>query len=320
MIKFISIVFAALLFLQMSVFADATLSKDNTVTDRKSDWYFKSYIDVPVTLFLIQYKDSPDIEYDENYTQNIGGAIGYKGFSISYDFSYESTYDPKIYGKTNSFEIVPAYFERKFGMELFYQDLKGFYLADPEKFSYNKGDPQTIRKDIHFRNLTYNMFYCFSDNFSLKAVFDQTEQQAEWDWSFFLMGTLNYTKISANQSLVPPSVEYGLYSDYQGAEYYSIGVLPGIGVTVPFWNFFITGVIFAGPGFLYNVPDNDIDKGHSNFPIIIYQYMLCAGYNSETFFLGSSVILHSVENLETKETFLMQLVETDIKLYAGIHF
>ena len=263
------------------------------------------------------------LTYYDNSALGTSYTAGRDGFSFAYCQSKGE--NDSVKGRTRSRDILSSYFGRKAGVELFYMDKKGEYLDNPRRYGYEPGAPETKRSDIRQTNFSVNAFYVFSDWFSLRAAFDQCERQLHWDWSFFLMGSLNYNRIRADGSLVPASVDtaenFGDQTGYAGGRYLCAGVLPGIGVTLPFHNFYVTGVAFAGPGLMHQRVSLDSGRSSSACCNLLANIKGGVGYNGPTIFTGLSLSMHSVVGgalAGGRDETQVQFFETVISLFGGI--
>lgn len=217
------------------------------------------------------------IVYKTREDKSAGIGISYKNFGFTY-------------GNGNKKVFSISYLTSKFANQLIYQDFKGATLADSEKFTSPSQPVDADRKDFRSRNLCFNSFYVFSDDYSLRSVFDQSERQVKWAWSLMILGTVNCSRISASKSLIPPVYDtydiFGNETGYSGGDYLSAGIIPGVGINLPLSSFFFDAGFFIGPGYLkekQNVSGGS-NRKHS-MSILTYLYY-SVGFNGENFFAG----------------------------------
>jgi hypothetical protein len=247
--------------------------------------------------FTIEHydEDGGDIDYTKEiaYYPNRGVFYGIDLSLYDYGISVKkeegSTKDEELYGKSDYYNFVFYKYSSKYGIDLHYQKYKGFYIDNPVDFGYQRGDPETIRSDLKAISFGINYFYVFSDDFSLSAAFHQLAVQYRWDWSFMLMISMDYTSISSDYSLIPPQEEeyYGKYAGFSDGRFISLGVSPGIGVTIPLSKFYyFTSAFFFGGGYMNKRYETDTGEFRKNRSFTKANLKLSTGYNDIDIFFG----------------------------------
>ena len=165
------------------------------------------------------------IEFEPNISTNFGLGIAYLGYGISGSLPLSNANnDTQKFGKTSYFDFQFNYTSRRWGADFFYQNYKGFYLKDAEKFSVggSADAPALQYGGLSILNTGVGAFYNFNDRYSANAAFSQGERQLTSAGSFVADTSVSYTEIRTGASLVPAS-ELALYPDldrYRGGDYW----------------------------------------------------------------------------------------------------
>lgn len=208
--------------------------EDGNFRSFDDDVTIRTFLEVPVYSFGFQdissqkRSDAIDgklIEFEPNISTNFGLGIAYLGYGISGSLPLSNANnDTNKYGKTSYFDFQFNYASRRWGADFFYQNYRGFYLKDPEKFAndYAPGAPNPQFGGLSILNTGVGAFYNFNDRYSANAAFSQGERQLTSAGSFVADTSVTYTQIDTGASLVPPS-QASLYPDldrYRGGEYW----------------------------------------------------------------------------------------------------
>jgi len=204
------------------------------------------------------------------------------------------------YGSTSYQDWRIYYYGRKFGIDAFLQQYKGFSLESPGNYGYNTGDPETKRSDLQVSTLGLNVYYVFSDNYSLASSFNQSERQKNIiSGSFLLMLSTTLYNVHGDHSLIPVSkqIQYGNDASFSSGNYGSIGIAPGAALTLAFKNFYLTPVLFIGTGFMNKKDATSSGVVNKTESYTKLNLRASAGYNGDGFFCGIAV-LDDVTNSE----------------------
>lgn len=246
------------------------------------------------------------IDYNANTPLALGGAVYYNDFGISAFIGLFNNENDSDYGKTEYTDFQFFYFFKKFGSELYFQKYQGYYLDNPESYGYKAGDSNSKRPDINAKNIGINAYYIFSDDYSFKAFMNQTERQRKWDWTFLMMGSYNYLKVNSNYDMIPDSekIKYGDNASYCGGRYSIISVAPGVGITAPFSDFYISTAIFFGFGKSF--------RESAVFTKV--NTKIAAGYNGDNLFTGMTC---SLDSLAKENTMSLMTSSLYLEFYCG---
>jgi len=156
----------------------------------------------------------------------------YKNIRLALSFELPNDKSDK-YGETNSFSLQLNLMARKYWINFYFQNYKGFYLSNPKNFdnTWTSKNPYPQRKDIRIYELGFFTYYSFSDKFSLKAAFQLLERQKKSAGSFMILLSEKFNNLENDNSLVP-AIEQSGYDEIRSlskATFNTINLQPGYG-------------------------------------------------------------------------------------------
>lgn len=269
-------------------------------------------------------KDTTEIKYIPNVNNSLGADIsyGFYGFSFSREIP-NSGKDQNIYGKSKYNDFQFYYYGDKLGADVYYQKYTGFYLDNAAASGYAGNESVFKRSDLSMGSAGFNVYYSFSDDYSLNKAFKITRNPIKSGGSFLLMVSPNYFIVDSSRSLVLPDQEalYGKYAGFYKGQYYSIALSPGYAYTYTADNGFCFSVsVFGGLGLMkreYSTADLDIKNTASSIKANV---KLLLGYNGDSFFCGLTGLC---DGTSTKDPFadtglnVMSYV-LSVELFCGI--
>jgi hypothetical protein len=256
----------------------------NSITKFDEQFAIRAELESATIEYELQYLDDADSNTNMIYYYNQGEDLSLN-LSASY-LEYTASFSIDTGDISNITDVKLSKYSRKYWIDLNYQNYKGFYIDNPSDFGLPKNDPSVEHSDLKITNYNANYIYIFSDDFSIAAAMEQTERQNSWDWTFLLGVSSGLFEIKSDESMLPPSEEssYENYSGYKGGEYYYIAAMPGLGITIPVWNFFFTYTILFGGGYAYEISqtaDGEISR-NTNLMKVITKGSI--GYNGDNCF------------------------------------
>ena len=262
-------------------------------------------------------RESAHLHYLPNLPLVVGAGFNWKWLGGSYAHQAANFGNTGREGRTVSNDVRFYIFKRKFTCDLIYQNYKGFHLALPSDQHVAARSVYAKRTDMRYVLYEMNIFYIFSDDFSMQAAFEQTERQEHWDWSFMGMISAVQYSLEDSISLIPPASESAFLDNtgFRKGVFRGIAAGPGFGLTIPVKKYFITAAAFFGSGYMnrrYEVSDGNVRK-HDGFYRI--NVKASAGYNGDAFFAGNSFIYNGTGNYSG-----LRIVNNTYtaELYAGV--
>ena len=189
----------------------------------------------------------------------------------------------------DQFRFSLSYTGRKFAIRGLISDTKGMISVDPmDRFQSNS--------DVHQYRISAQLTYIFNhQKYSYRAAMFQSELQRKTAGSLLLRLEPFYRGLGAGSGLVPTTLDKAAtYGDLVGLEYLKAPgflAMPGYGITItPFGErFFISPMIFGGPGLAFNFYEGDL--GEYTYTNIEWAAMaaLNMGYNGDRTYLNLNV-------------------------------
>ncbi|HPY03347.1 MAG TPA: DUF4421 family protein [Spirochaetota bacterium] len=281
------------------IFSEEDSASDvEKANDSPKDFAIRFNADVPLMIVDIK-SESKDMTYDSNAKWLFGISASYKNFGFSISKSGGNNDETEKYGKTKARDYQLYMFKKHIGVEVFFQKMKGFYIWNPDDYDYSAGDPETIRSDIKTRHIGTNVYYSFSDNFSLANVYDYQNPIEKCGGSFLLYLGFDITNISSDSGFIPEKARDDFDFAAEVKTVNAVNFYAGIGYTyaVVFYDFFAAAsVIFAGgPSFSQYDMSGSRPDHKKVYPVIHYNMKYTLGYNSNSFTAGFYAFWHSSE-------------------------
>ncbi len=250
---------------------------------------FTSYV---FTSFDIDNQQKDNVSYSPSGNYGAGIFLSYDKLRVSYVFKIPNpeTIDTK-YGKTKYTYFNLTHFVQNYAFEGYYAKFKGFYLNEPEKYNLTS-NPYPQRNDLQTLDVGVNLYYIFSNKYSLKAAFIQTEKQNKSRGSFLIMLSYNHSNIKNDSTLIPTQADkhFPEIADFKRGTFNSLLLSPGYGYTYLYRNFFISPVLFWGIGYQlqnYVIPTGSISE---NKRTMKFNSRFVIGYNAEKAFVTFSSV------------------------------
>lgn len=216
-----------------------------------------------------------------NTPVNIGLGFSWKNLSMSGSYGFQFLRD-KTKGRTRSFDFQYHYYARKFVIDLFLQNYRGYNKV------YEDDDETYIRaSDVQMTQYGAHGMYVFNNRkFSYKAAYNLSEKQIKSAGGFLLGGSVFQSRIRSDSTLV-------LRNSRSQQDNFQFGVNGGYGYT---WgikrHYFISGSMTVG----INVGADRIDK-FGKQKLEVYPTLFpraSAGYHAENWSIGIFALANSV--------------------------
>ncbi|MDH6310226.1 hypothetical protein M2451_003183 [Dysgonomonas sp. PFB1-18] len=237
-------------------------------------------------------EDGKETIYRPNDPYALGIGFTYKGISLSGAYGFGFMRDKKR-GKTKSLDFQYHYYGRKFVMDLFFQNYKGFFVEDEgnDKKVHND-DIYHLYPDIRLEQYGGFAQYIFNGNkFSYQAAFNQNEKQLKSVGSFLLGGGIYYNRARSDSSL--------LFNDKSELDNFQFGVSGGYAFT---WVINKRVYISASMSVGANV---GVDHSGEKDKWKVYPTMfprISAGYNHDNWSLGVSFVNNRIYILHSEQS------------------
>ena len=230
-------------------------------------------------------------EYDDKSTRsfsivpntpvNIGLGFTWKNLSISGSYGFQFLRD-KSKGKTRSFDFQYHYYARKFVIDIFLQNYRGYnrvYEDDEETF-IRASDVQITQYGAH------GMYVFNNRKFSYKAAYNLSEKQIKSAGGFLIGGGVFQSRIRSDSTLV-------LRNNRHQQDNFQFGVSGGYGYT---WvikkHFFVAGSLTVGVNIGADRIENFGKQKLEVYPTFFPR--ASAGYHADNWSIGVSALTNTV--------------------------
>ncbi len=232
------------------------------------------------------------IEYEPNIPGLTRLGVSAYGYGLSYGIRADVKELDPLKGQSEFLDFQLGYHNMSWGVDLFVQNYKGFFIKNSNQFS--SPTPYFLFPDLKWTH--YGLMGRYSmDNqgFSVSALTTQSEQIKKTAGSYFLVGGYRYHSLDSENSLIPSTLQ-GINTDMDDlrklkAHSMNLGVGAG-----KYWvnssNFFIGGVFdLLGTLALYNY-ENVLTTTKNSYGTLSYNFKAGLGYSGENFRTGFSVV------------------------------
>lgn len=235
-------------------------------------------------------RETREIKYLPNVNMSMGADVSYGIYGFSYSREIpDSGEDRNKYGKSKYNDFQFYYYGDKLGADVYYQKYSGFYLENGDALGYSDNPSVFKRSDLSMISAGLNLYYSFSDEFSLNKAFKVTRNPIKNGGSFLLMLSPNYFGLLSSRSLILPDQEdlYGEYSGFYKGRYLSVALSPGYAYAFTADNgFCFSASVFGGLGIMnkdYSTSGKHVLSVSSSIKANV-KFQL--GYNGDSIFYG----------------------------------
>lgn len=192
------------------------------------------------------------VSYTPNTTLQAGLFIAYKRTGIGGSIAIPGIdHQRRRYGKSDYFDLDLNFYSRRIVGELGFFNYKGFYNDNIAQLdtSWRATMPYPQRSDIRLVGGKLNLIYIFNHTkYSLKASFQQLEQQTRSAGSFLAQWSVNYSVVRSDSGLIPPIMLEQMQSKSQIAsgKFTGISFAPGYGYAWKRKRWLVNPMLFVG--------------------------------------------------------------------------
>lgn len=216
-------------------------------------------------------------------------------------------------GDTHTYSLATRFYFDKFSQELSYSRTKGYYLKNSSDFEQNY---LVQFPDLVYRSFAGRTSYQFNPDFSLKAMFDQTERQIRNAGTPILSLGYNY-----HQTRNPGSE---VLSHQRSNNFQMIAYLGYLQTVLLPYEFFLSGGIMAGVGGIHSRVKNEVDgvEVNNRYNNAIYHgaLSLTLGYDSKRFFWGFDLSASGETYNHGKAESVLTQTKTTLSFHLGYRF
>ncbi|MDA3893817.1 MAG: DUF4421 family protein [Salinivirgaceae bacterium] len=232
----------------------------------------------------IDYKSNP------RYSLGAGGTYKWLGLNIAVGLPNKAD---SVLGNTQRIDLQTQINLRKLTINLYTGRYNGFYINNSQELLYN-GNPHKfyVRPDIKSQSYGLSTYYVFnSSKYSNRATFLHNEWQKKSAGSFLAGGTMFYSRVAADSSLIPANIVYDTIfnsTNFDQTGYFAMGGNLGVAYTFVLWKHWFFDVTLLGglsTGIASIYPENSDKRQDFKVGLTVLS-KLGMGYNSENLYVG----------------------------------
>ena len=238
---------------------------------------------------------SAALKYKPNNTYSVG--VGFYLFEVGLEFGFAIPLKEKSlerYGESKSRDIQANLLAKRWGVDIFFQKYRGFYLVDDDNLP-EQDAPYPQRPDISTKNFGLTGHYVFNNQkFSFRSAYNFSERQLYSKGSFLLVAGINTFRVSADSSVVNHTrqIDFGGDVDFTRLRYTTFAIAPGYTYNMTYKNFFLNTTLCIGPShhwINYDLENNG--QVHNGLDVNSFiAARVAIGYNGYRMFGGISFI------------------------------
>lgn len=252
----------------------------------------KTFLELPLYSFYLGKPDvSNGVAYLPNSALRLGTNIFWKSLAVIFGVSLpipKEEIDRR--GNSDQFNLIFARYWRNYGVSLYYQNYRGFYISNPvSELDFHKPDRFSQLPDAESKTYGINFVKTLDDmSYSLAAGFAQKEVQNESGGSYLFTAFYNHLDLDLGKKFIPGSSDKTPQTapSLQSVKLDTVGAGGGYGYT---W---VSGKIFATAQITFNIGvQNQVVKSitiddQSIAPAFKGNLQLSTGYYFEQSILG----------------------------------
>jgi Domain of unknown function (DUF4421) len=246
------------------------------------------------TQFEIQQESNRGNKLTFKPNNSVGLGFGLYVFEVGVELTFAVPINAEresLFGKTKATDLQLNLLGKRWGLDLFYQNYKGFYVDDPSG-KIASGAPYPQRPDLRTNNFGVNGIYFFNKRFSLRSAYNFSERQRKSAGSFSLTGTLNFFGVEGDSSLYSKKYEpvFGAGTAFSQIGMNTFSVSPGYSYTLVVKKFFANASLSVGPAYHwvdYQVVGRSLSASSLNS---FFDSRAGMGYNGKRFFCGVNLV------------------------------
>ncbi len=284
----------------------------------------------PSVPLLIEATDDEDdseersLDYNPNPSPKLGAGVDWGDFGVYLSFlSLSPSTSVEEIGKTKYFDLQFHIYAGKFGVDLYWQDFKGYHLRNTEDVmpEYYEENGNLIRSDLRSFFAGFNLIYVLRpERLSFGAAINNTSTQSTSGGSLYFLASYSDQRLSSDGTLAPVDLAetYGEMGNIKKAKFQTASLGGGYGYTWIFSNpWYLHGSVSLSLGpQLQDYSTQDYGKVKTWKAAAKGNGRLSFGYSGERFFSGLSLIGDST-NFQIEDR-VLQFNSIFSSLYLGV--
>jgi len=259
--------------------------------------------------FVDMKEEANDLTYSSDMMHSFGVDVSVIGINLGFSYAVNTRW--------KNVDVFLGFFQKKFGIETYFQFYKGFRLVDDSLEPVDTFTPNSF-PSMKMYNGGIGIYYFFFDDFSYNAAFYQTEKKEQFGWSPFIKCKPYYFRFENSSPIIPLSqqVHYGKYEDLVKGDAYGIAITAGVSVIYPIFDFNIAASLNLGVSILYQNLTTLDESENSKKVNFSFDYKISGWYDGSDIFFG--MWFYNENQFGEVGPFNNQLSTVRLNLFAGL--
>jgi len=262
--------------------------------------FARTSIEFPAYSFYLGAPALNGVAYVPDFSPRLGLQVGWEDYSVSTSFALPLP-ENEVYrrGSTDQLSFIFSKHWRQWGLDMYYQRYKGFYLSSPfTELDVNKPTRYPQLPDAQTSNYGISVYYTMDpDHYSLAAAFSQSEFQTATGGSWLLHPFYNHVELTTGTIFVKGSDANSQQSmpDLRSATLDTFGMGLGYGHTWIKDRRFISAEGAIGPGLQFQqIEYSGYDRSSGTNLAAQINVNVAAGWNQDVYTWGARALAHSL--------------------------
>ncbi len=264
---------------------------------------------------------------ESSFRANVEGSISlmvsYLGWGLSVGGrNGEPEKDPDRFGQTEYFDFQFHHYNRRFGVDVHWQQYRGFYLEDLGN-DCARGDPCSLRPGLRIFSAGLSGYLVLDERYSLPSAFTHDARQIESAGSWMVMLAYNHSRFQNNGVLLPESsrLDLGEAGFLESGTFDTLTASGGYGYNYIWGRFFMSIAMLIGAGGQhrsYGLALDGTDKERGFAAATRVTARLAMGVAGDTHHFGAKAVADGpssyIDDLQVR------LVTSYFQVYYGYRF
>lgn len=270
----------------------------------------RGLIEFPVYSFYLGAPRINGVAYVPNFSPRLGLHTSWKEYGLTFSIALPLPKEEiERRGNSDQFNLVLNRYWRRYGLDLYYQSYRGFYVASPfTELNVQKPSRYPQLPDAHVINSGFNWYQVLHpERYSLSASFAQNEIQLVSGGSWLLTGFFNHLQMKSGEAFIAGSDPNSMQTrpELQSGTFQTVGAGGGYGHTWIKEKAFLTVQGISGAGAQIQQID-ELNGQRENRISLAFKLNANAaiGYTKQSYVIGGKVLADAlVSNVKNTQIF-----------------
>lgn len=264
------------------------------------DSLFRTILEFPVYSFYLGAPDVNGMAYVPNFSPRLGAQYSIKELGLAASIALPLPPEEVTRrGNTDQLNFLINKYWRADGVDLFFQNYRGFYIASPwTELRLNKPERYPQLPDAEIIHYGFNYYHVMeAKDYSLKAAYSQMEIQKSSGGSFIWTAFFDHLELSRGEKFISGSEanDTNRIPDIKAVKLNTGGAGIGYGYTYIFEDFQLSAQVLAGSGIQSQKIEEDGSNTNENIQIAFKGNLNASlGYRYKNYSIGAKVLLDTL--------------------------